>query len=249
MIRRFLGAIQFLTVLPVRGATAPAGECAGFFPLVGALLGLAGAGLWLVLQSANASVAALLVIAFWTFLTGALHEDGLADVADAVRAHRTPEKILAILKDSRIGTFGALALIFSVALRWAGLMGWAAATAASDPRRFALGMAAAVAVPRAAMVYLAWRSRPVGDGLGAHFQKTLHAPAVYSAVLIGVGFALLAGLRLGLELIGVTGLVLMAAHKWFHERIGGVTGDCLGATAQAVETMAFVLLSWPFFIQ
>src|SRR5579862_755051 len=99
MTRRFLGALQFLTILPVPGDTAPASESAVFFPLVGALLGASAAA---ILLTGNA----LLAIAWLLIATGCIHEDGLADVADAFRAGRSRERILSILKDSRIGTYG-----------------------------------------------------------------------------------------------------------------------------------------------
>src|SRR5215469_7120056 len=101
---RLLGAISFLTILPIARKTAPSGRAAIFFPLVGAMLGAAGAGIFLALSRAiPISLAALIVVAFWASISGVLHEDGLADSADAFRAGRSREKIAAILKDSRIG--------------------------------------------------------------------------------------------------------------------------------------------------
>src|SRR5262245_13968406 len=104
MIPAFLGAVQFLTVLPVPGKTAPPARSAIFFPLVGAWLGWMGATIFLFLRAVfPLELAALAAVAFWIVVTGALHEDGLADVADAFRAGRSADRILAILKDSRIG--------------------------------------------------------------------------------------------------------------------------------------------------
>src|ERR1700693_1278895 len=103
----FRAAIRFLTILPVRGGDAPPGKAAAFFPLVGAMLGAAGAGVYsLTAMAFPASIAALATVAFWIAVSGVLHEDGLADVADAVRAGRPRERVLEILKDSRIGAFG-----------------------------------------------------------------------------------------------------------------------------------------------
>ncbi len=136
------------------------GRAAAFFPLVGAALGLAGAGVFLLAGLAlPVSLAALATVAFWTAVSGVLHEDGLADVADAVRAGRPQAQILTILKDSRIGTFGAVALILSVLARWQALE-----SLATD--RVVEALVASQAVPRAAMVAMAWTSRPTGDGLG-----------------------------------------------------------------------------------
>ncbi|MDZ4798973.1 MAG: adenosylcobinamide-GDP ribazoletransferase, partial [Bryobacteraceae bacterium] len=122
MIPRLLGAIQFLTIIPVRTQTANPGQSALFFPLVGAALGIAGACALIASRGYLPwSLASLLVLALWSLITGGLHEDAVADVADAVRAWRTPEHIHAILKDSRIGAHGATALIFLLLIRWQAL--------------------------------------------------------------------------------------------------------------------------------
>src|SRR5260370_24600376 len=119
MMKRFLGAVQFLTVVRVPFNTATAGEAAVFFPLTGAILGALSGAVCLVASSGfPRSIAALFSVVFLLVATGCLHEDGLADVADAIRAGRTREKMLSILKDSRIGTFGALAVVVSVLVRW-----------------------------------------------------------------------------------------------------------------------------------
>src|SRR5579863_1126237 len=162
MIRSLAGAIQFLTVLRLPATQEPAtpGAAAAWFPLVGAILGAAGAGVFIGLAKIlPVSLAALATVAFWTAASGVLHEDGLADVADALRAGRSRERMLTILKDSRIGTFGAMAVILSVLARWQALQYF------TGPGILAVCIAAQ-AVPRAAMVGLAWTSRPVGTGLG-----------------------------------------------------------------------------------
>src|ERR1700685_3414718 len=100
-MRTLLGAISFLTIIPVRLETAPPGRSAALFPLVGAMLGAAGT--FIYIEAAKAipgSLAALITVAFWTVISGIMHEDGLADVADALRAGRSQERMLAILKDS-----------------------------------------------------------------------------------------------------------------------------------------------------
>lgn len=234
LIRRFLGAVQLLTVVPVRAETAPPAECAAFFPVVGGLLGLCGAGLMLALtRMLPASAAALCVLLFWVLTTGALHEDGVADTADAFRAHRTPEKILAILKDSRIGTFGGLALLFSVLLRWQGLANVAAGVVPV--------LVASQAVSRAALVALAWIARPAGGGMGAEFSTRLTTAGAVTAIVLGVAAAAACGLRLGWAIVSTSVLLTYGARRYFHARLGGVTGDCLGALSQAVETSILVV--------
>ena len=121
-----------------------------------------GAGIYLSASRAlPESLAALLTVAFWVGITGVLHEDGLADAADALRAGRTPEHMLAILKDSRIGTYGAVAIVLSILARWQAVEHIGDHVNASR----VLGVfIASQAVPRAAMVALAWVSRPAGTG-------------------------------------------------------------------------------------
>ena len=234
-------AIRFLTIVPVRGGDAPPGRAAAFFPLVGAMLGAAGAGIYLLASSAFPnSLAALATVAFWVVISGVLHEDGLADVADAVRAGRSRDRMLAILKDSRIGTYGAIAVLLSVLARWQALEFLA------TPRVFAV-LVASQAVPRAAMVAMAWCSRPVGtgmgSGLGAALASTLNTTSAVAAMAQGAAAALLCGWRPGLILIAGSVLVVQALRGWFYRRLGGINGDCLGFTEQVLEIFVLVMFT------
>ena len=232
-----LAAIRFLTIIPVRGGDAPPGKAAAFFPLVGAMLGAAGAGIYVLASRAfPGSVAALATVAFWVVISGVLHEDGLADVADAVRAGRSRDRMLAILKDSRIGTYGAIAVLLSVLARWQALEFLA------TPRVFEV-LIASQAVPRAAIVAMAWSSRPVGSGMGAALASTLGTPAALVAITQGAAAALLCGWRPGLILIAGSVLVVQALRGWFYRRLGGINGDCLGFTEQALEIFVLVMFT------
>ena len=236
-MRTLLGAFSFLTILRTRGEQVPPGRAAVFFPLVGAVLGAVGAGIYLAgSRVLPASLAALATVAFWAMISGVLHEDGLADVADALRAGRTQERMLAILKDSRIGTFGAVAVLLSVLARWQALEHLATS-------RVLEVCIAAQAVPRAAMVALAWVSRPVGAGLGLAFSSTLTTPAALIAIAQGIVAALACGLRPGLLIMVSAYLVVRLARWYFYRRIGGVNGDCLGATEQLLEIFVLFLFT------
>jgi adenosylcobinamide-GDP ribazoletransferase len=237
MIRTLLGAISFLTVIPVGGKYAPAGRTAIFFPLIGAMLGAAGAGIYLGLgRVLPSSIAALATVGFWSAISGVLHEDGLADVADALRAGRTREKMVAILKDSRIGTYGAVAIVVSILARWQAVEHLATA-------RVVECMIAAQAVPRASIVALAWVSRPVGTGLGQEFASTLTTPATLIAIVQGIIAAVISGIRPGITIILGSYLIVRAARWYFYRRLGGVNGDCLGATEQILEIFILVLFT------
>src|SRR3954452_1754971 len=178
MIRRLLGAVQFLTVLPIPGDTATPGQSAVFFPLIGALLGAACGGVFqLFRRPLGPSLGALLAIAVLIALTGGLHEDGVADCADAIRAGRSREKIMAILKDSRIGAYGAVALILCLGIRWQALPQMQV-----NP---VVGLASSVAISRASLVILGMTTNPVGGGLGAVFSTGLtHAGSTFVALQI-----------------------------------------------------------------
>jgi adenosylcobinamide-GDP ribazoletransferase len=236
-MRTLLAAVSFLTVIRVPVQSVPPGRAAIFFPLVGAMLGAAGAVLFLAANFVlPVSLAALITVAFWTSISGVLHEDGLADVADAMRAGRTREKMLAILKDSRIGTYGAVAIVLSVVARWQALQHVPAG-------RVLIVFVVAQTVPRAAMVALAWLSRPSGDGLGLAFSSSLTTTGALIAIAQGVAVSMLSGWRPGLLILAGAYLIIRFARAYFYKRIGGVNGDCLGATEQLLEMFILILFA------
>jgi adenosylcobinamide-GDP ribazoletransferase len=216
------------------------GEGAIFFPLIGAAIG-AVAG---VIEIAAGrlfppAITALFALLFLVTITGALHEDGLADVFDAFRAGRSPERIHLILKDSRIGVFGALALLIVTLLRWQSmaLLGRIAIPA----------LAAAVGASRGAMVALASAGEPAGEGLGRTFCAKLRPPIAAAAVLQGAALPFLCGVKAGSMALAANIVVVLAARAYFQRRIGGVTGDCLGAVCQISETMLLLIFICPLF--
>ncbi len=165
----FLSAAGFLTRLPMPGWVGWADDrmirASRYFAAVGALVGLAG-GLvwWLAGQVAPGAVAAGLALAAMIWLTGALHEDGLADCADGLGGGETGEQALEIMRDSRVGSYGALALVFSVGLRWVAL-------AALAPGWGLLALVLALAATGGFLLYLVRRvGGYTGDGLGAIAQ-------------------------------------------------------------------------------
>jgi adenosylcobinamide-GDP ribazoletransferase len=237
MTKRFLAALQFLTVLPIPGSTATPGQAAIFFPITGALLGASAGALFLAANAGfGLSIAALLSIAWLLFITGCLHEDGLADIADAVRAGRTREKILLILKDSRVGAYGALALMMSLLLRWQAL-----SRSTVNP---VFGLAAILAVSRSAMVVLAATTPSISEGLGSAFAAEISRPVMLVVAAQAILLSLLAGWAYALAMTLASALAILLARAWFLRRLGGVNGDCLGATCQAVETINLVILAW-----
>lgn len=209
-------------------------------PLVGAVVGAVGAAVYAAAHGLGLgpAVAALLAVGATALLTGALHEDGLADFADGCGGGRDRAQRLAIMRDSRIGTFGVLALGLTTALRVAALAMLAA------PYLVALSLVAAHAVARAAVPLAMTRMDPArGDGLAADAGKpdprTL-AVALALAVVLALG--LLGGVA-GTAALLAAGMAALSVAMLARRLVGGYTGDVLGAVEQAAETAILVTLA------
>jgi len=232
-------ASSFLTRLRPPGTLVPAelapGRLAGAvraFPLVGAGVGLAGGvvyalAYWLGLPT---FAAALCALATGALITGALHEDGLADTADGLGGGKTVEDRLRIMRDSHIGAFGVMVLVFSIGLRAAAL------ATLGTPWLAAAALIASGTGSRAVLGLVMRRLDPARpDGLAANAGRPSEEGAL-TAAAIGAAFALLF-LGLGTGIVAVaTALVATAAVGQYARRgIGGYTGDVLGATQQVAE--------------
>ena len=239
MIPALLVAIQTLTRLPVPSPKRPPDArvlawSSVFYPLVGALLGGVGVVAYFCLDGVlPRSVVMLLILSLWAFLTGALHEDGLADTFDAFGSRRSREDVLRVLKDSRVGSYGSLALILATLLRWQGLT-------LLRPELTIATLVAAQVLPRAGIVLLAYLAGAATTGLGGAFAASLSPFPVVAAMTVGLGIVLLSGPTITAFPAVAAVLVAVLAAIYFKRRIGGVTGDCLGAAAQFQE-IAIVL--------
>jgi adenosylcobinamide-GDP ribazoletransferase len=234
-------AAVLLTRMPLphlpEAAFAQGAQAVWAYPLIGALLGAIAAITAAVLEMLGVPPAlvagALLALAM--VLTGAMHEDGLADTADGFWGGHDPARRLEIMKDSHVGTFGVLALILSTGLRWTAM----AALLVQGP----LFLIAVAALSRAGMPLLMW-SLPHARSNGlSHSVGRPSRGASLSAVLVGLACAVITiGL---LEALALAALVLAAAAGLAllaRRRIGGQTGDVLGAAQVLSETLALVLL-------
>lgn len=232
----FLCALQFLTRLPVpplRGFEAAwITRSAKYFPLVGQIVGAASAGVLLLAGLVwQGAAPALLAVAAGILVTGAFHEDGLADTVDGLGGGRDAAHCLAIMKDSRIGTYGALALVLAVGLKVAALAPLDAGTAALLlVAGHGGGRAAAVLVMRA-LPYAGDPSvskiKPVPDGVTTREVAFALLTGAWPLVLLPMPLAA-AGVAGGALLAG--GIALAA-----RRRVGGYTGDVLGAAEQLFE--------------
>lgn len=242
VLLRLLGAFQFLTILPIARSTAPPQEAAPFFPLVGGFIGLA-SSLPFVFLPLSAGFKAALILATQVFLTGMLHEDGLADTADALRAGRSRERMFEILKDSRIGAYGACALGVFLLLRWQGIAGLA--QPARNPWQIAGLIAAAEALSRCAVIWLAQATPPAREGMGAWLAEHRSWTTIAATLMQAAGFALLLEPAPALVLLAGLVAILAIARSYFLLRLGGIVGDALGATQQITVVWCLAVCCWP----
>lgn len=238
----FLCAVQFLTRIPTPALKAFEPEwisrSARYFPLVGLLVGgICAAVFWAASQVWTGWLPALLAIAAGVLVTGAFHEDGLADTADGLGGGTTVARRLTIMKDSRIGTYGALALGLTLAIK-------AGALATLPPGLGAWALVAAHGAGRGASV-LAMRVLPyVGDAKRGGKWKPSPTDLSLTEVLTALA---LAGLPLALSPSGVVGLAVLVGAALAlgllllaRKLLGGYTGDVLGAIEQVFE-LGFVV--------
>lgn len=237
MIRRVLTAIAFLTRIPVNPSVPFDGEdvarASMFFPAVGCVLALMQWALLSLLASVGvpAILQALAATVLLMLLGGGLHQDGLADMADGFGGAFERDKVLLIMRDSTIGTYGALALLLSLATRVSAMVLLITHDAVL------IGLLTAAAVSRCSIV-LGWRLPYARDeGTGKSVTQLTGPAEVTGAVLFACVVALLC---LGAHAIWVfvmAGLVFVVMGWICHRKIGGVTGDTLGATTEVSEVL------------
>ena len=231
-------AVSFLTVLPVRfrGLADGLRTAAGWFPAVGALVGAIAGGVLVGAEPLfGSTAAAVLAAAALILVTGALHQDGLADCADGLGVRGDRERRLAVMRDSAIGVFGALALIVWMLLLVTALAGL-------PPRNALLALIAACAAGRWSALVHATLARPArNDGLGAGFVVGSWSLAIATATVLGACL-LTAGLGHGLVAFAVAAAVALLLTAWAQSTLGGRTGDTLGATVALAEVAVCLTL-------
>lgn len=230
--------IGFYTRMPVSAGNRGLAEAHWAAPVAGAVAGLmVGLSLWLTLAlSVPAAIAAAIALAAGIALTGALHEDGLADVADGFGGGHDRERKLEIMKDSRLGTYGALALMLSLLARWAALT----ALAAAPPLAMLLAVVAAHSASRALVPAFMLRvppARPYGLSAGAGRPDP---PVALVALAIGISALLICGLWLALIATLLLAVLFQSLERLTTRQIGGQTGDVLGALQQGGEIAVLV---------
>lgn len=235
-----LAALQFLTRLPIRLRREPdMATMVVWFPIaglvIGAIVGGVGAGMW---ELTPPLVAGAVAVTVGLLVTGAFHEDGLGDIADAFGGGYTVERRLDIMKDSRHGTYGVAAMCASIVVRVVaiGSMPGPAVIVASCVAAHVV--ARSIAVGLMASVPLAAHS-----GLGSDYGRSTTPARAAVALVIGTAITALAvgwwvGPVLGAAVVAAVAVGALAKHK-----IGGISGDVLGACEQVAECICLVVLS------
>jgi adenosylcobinamide-GDP ribazoletransferase len=239
-LRAATGALSFLTRLPVGRLVAVDGDDVArgalLFPVVGAGIG-ALVGLVVVGLDARLTVlvAAGIAVALETVVTGAIHLDALADGADGLGAGSS-ERALAVLREPAIGAFGAAALVVDLLVKTAALAAVAAGPAS------VLAVAAAFGLGRSAPLALGWALRYARPEGGSGSALTGGTGRISRAVGVGLGIGLAVaalGLR-GIALVGAAAAATAVVGLTAQRRLGGVTGDVLGAATELATTVALV---------
>jgi adenosylcobinamide-GDP ribazoletransferase len=240
--------MQFLTRIPLPSRPYEAGSLARsvkFFPLVGLVVG-GGAALLHLLLAPHFSrlVAAFVVLLYLVVATGGLHEDGLADAADGFGGGTSREKILLILRDSRIGSYGGLALVFS-------LLGRVVLIASLPMTQVPYYFMAAGVLCRWTVLplsyFLSSARAPTGsevDGQGARIARHTSTVAIICGTIFS--FAVAVFLLRSHAIAPILGVIILTwlTGAYYKKRVGGVTGDCFGATIQLAEMGVYLCGAW-----
>jgi adenosylcobinamide-GDP ribazoletransferase len=235
-MRALLIGLQFLTYLPIHNERVEARQLARsyyFYPLIGFLIGLAAVVLLHVLALVfPLSFTVTLVLAFLIWISGGLHEDGLADAADGMGGGWTRDQRLDIMKDRRIGAFGATVLILALLSKFAALTSMSAS-------RLDAAIISAQILGRWVFLPLAYFNPPAREGLASQFMQGLAGRVVVAGTILSAGAVIFIDRHYGAVSLGVAAAIIVAASIYFRRRIGGLTGDCFGATFQFVEIATY----------
>jgi adenosylcobinamide-GDP ribazoletransferase len=239
MIRRFLVAIQFLTRLPVpralNSSETDIGKAAAFFPLVGVIVGGGAALVFVVLQRILPLAGSVFcAIVFAVFITNGFHEDGLADSFDGFGGGWKKDRVLEIMRDSRIGTYGTLALIFVVLAKFTLL----SSLPAGQIWRWLI--VAHTASRWTTLPLCMWLPYARAEGQGKLVAKQLGTLEIMTGTVTLLLVLLLLPWQAALATSLVAALLTLLSGFYFRARIQGITGDCLGATNQLTEVGLYI---------
>jgi len=237
----FLVALQFMTRLPVPQGIQYSPDALAksviFFPAIGLIVGAGGAALNLLLSPhVSREIVVVLILAYLVTVTGGLHEDALGDAADGLGGGWEKDRILAIMRDSRIGSFGTIAITLGLLARFVFLTNLA-------PRRFIGFFIAGQVLGRWTALPLAFflpSARDNDSGQGRLIAHKITAVSFAAGTVLALAIVAIA--LKGAALWTVLTAIIIAAVSGFYyrRRIGGITGDCLGATNQLTEIAVYL---------
>ena len=234
-MRHLISALQFITILPLgKMRTFDPPKMVPYFPLVGILLGLMVAFFDAVASKFwNQPVTALLDVILLAVLSAALHIDGLGDTADGLLGPRSREKALEIMKDSRLGTMGLVAILSGLALKWGGIAGL-------DAQRSIL-LIIIPAYSRGAILFgMRYLSYGRTDGTGKPFFNQRLSFKHFWGLLLPVGLSLSLGIT-AIWLNFAFAIIVASILLFYKKRVGCITGDMLGALTELTEAGLFLI--------
>ena len=236
MLRPIKIAFQFLTIFKVRldpsADLRETGGSAWAFPIVGAFVGLLLAiSSWVLSGHLPSSLVAILVVSLWVVLTGGLHLDGWTDCWDALAAAVPPERRLEILKDSRLGTFGAVGLILLLTVKIGAI---------AQPGFPLIILFLAPIIGRGIMVVTVHDSEHRGAGMAAQFLSGIDARVVQWVAILGFGPALLGG-WIGIWALAGAYLGAVCFRRFAQARLGTINGDVMGAICELAEALVLLI--------
>ena len=245
-MKSLLAAFQFLTTLPLplKTSVEDFGKSVPWFPLTGLFVG-AGAALvfgGLSYLEVPPLLVAVLTVLTLTLLSGALHLDGVADSFDGLFSHRDRECMLEIMRDSAIGTMGVLGLVFIIILKISALFYY------SSSKHSLLLLILIPTIARGVMALGLYFGKYVRtQGMATEFLKYKNIGRILLLITLLAGISWWVGAMQGLVLLGIGIGVALLFNLYVYRKIGGITGDTLGATSEIVETVLFMvplLLGW-----
>lgn len=235
-ISHFLEAIRFLTVLPLSGASTSGGKLAKsmlFFPLIGLLIGLISLGIFQLFSLFLPPRAAILILVLMPVLfTGGLHLDGFADFCDGFFGNRDRATMLRIMRDSRIGSWGSAGVVFLILAKFELL---------SSLSSVSLVYLLAMGASRSAQTVLSYALPYAGgeEGLGKSVARKISLTEVMGGFIFLLPVILMMGLK-GMILVLGLGVFVALLGLLFKRKLGGVTGDLLGAASELSEIFIFL---------
>lgn len=253
----FLVAVSYLTIVPVHFREAPSNGAVAqsryWYPMVGLLLGVILGAITLAALQIGATVAgAFAVLVAWVALTGAFHLDGCCDLCDGLFGGQTVEKRLAVMKDPHLGTFGLVGGVLVLLGKFAAVQ----ALLTQAPTRAVVMVVTAAFMARCLVLWVAGGAAyPRDEGTGKAFIEGTRAHDRWGAALVAAVAAVTAAALLSADVSGTliqatilfvpVFLTVMLIRRTCDRRLGGVTGDCLGAAIEAAEVVFLLAATIP----